>query len=165
VAQGKPDCETERFLIVLLRITIGWTFLWGAIHHFGDSKFVPEFLTQAKTFHFLYAPLNTPEITPLLTSLIEYGQLLIGLLLIFGLLVRASAPFAILLLLLLFGTGHMNFPYLKSVNKFLVDFHVTYAGLCVYLMMKNAGHVFGLDARVERLPLVRQTHALRAVVG
>ena len=112
----------------------------------------------------MYAPLNTPEITPLLTFLIEYGQMLIGLSLIFGLLVRASAPFAILLLLL-FWTGHMNFPYLESVNKFLVDFHVTYAGLCVYLMMKNAGHVFGLDAWAERLPLVQQSHALRAVVG
>ena len=164
MAQGKPDSKTERFLIVLFRIIIGWTFLWGAIHHFGDSKFVPEFLTQAKTFHFLYAPLNTPEITTPLTFFVEYGQLLIGLSLISGLLVRASSPFAILLLLL-FWTGHMNFPYLENTNKFLVDFHVTYAGLCVYLMMKNAGHVFGLDAWAERLPLVRQSRALRAVVG
>ncbi len=164
MTQGKPDSATEKFLIVFFCVIIGWTFLWGAIHHFGDSKFVPEFLIQAKTFHSLYSPLNTPEITPLLTFLVEYGQLLIGLSLIFELLVRASAPFAILLLLL-FWTGHMNFPYLESVNKFLVDFHVTYAGLCVYLMIKNAGHVFGLDVWAERLPLVRQSHALRAVVG
>ena len=164
MAQGKADSETERFLIVLFRLIIGWTFLWGAIHHFGDSKFVAEFLSQTKTFHFLYGPMVTPAITPALTFLIEYGQMLIGLSLISGLLVRASSPFAILLLLL-FWTGHMNFPYLESVNKFLVDFHVTYAGLCVYLMMKNAGHVFGLDAWAERLPLVRQSRALRAVVG
>ena len=98
---------------MLFRVIIGWTFLWGAIHHFGDSKFVPEFLTQTKTFHFLYGPLIAPEIATPLTFLVEYGQLLIGLSLISGLLVRASAPFAILMMLL-FWTGHMNFPYLES---------------------------------------------------
>jgi thiosulfate dehydrogenase [quinone] large subunit len=164
VAQGKADSATERFLIVLFRLIIGWTFLWGAIHHFGDSKFVVEFLSQTKTFHFLYGPMIAPAIATPLTFLVEYGQLLIGLSLISGLLVRASAPFAILMMLL-FWTAHMNFPYLESPNKFLVDFHVTYAGLLVYLMMKNAGHVIDLDAWAERLPLVRQSPALHAVVG
>ena len=164
MAQGKADSQTERFLIVLFRVIIGWTFLWGAIHHFGDSKFVAEFLSQTKTFHFLYGPMVTPAITAPLTFLVEYGQMLIGLSLISGQLVRASAPFAILMMLL-FWTAHMNFPYLESPNKFLVDFHVAYAGLFVYFMIKNAGHVCGLDAWAERLPLVRQSPPLRALVG
>ena len=139
-------------------------FSWQGIYHFGDSKFVAEFLSQTKTFHFLYGPMVAPAIATPLTFLVEYGQLLIGLSLISGLLVQASAPFAILMMLL-FRTAHMNFPCLESPNKFFVDFHVTYAGLLVYLMIKNAGHVFRLDALAERLPLARQSPTLRAVVG
>ena len=38
----------------------------------------------------------------------------------------------------------MDFPDIENVNNFLIDFHVVYAGLVVYLIMKRAGHVFGL---------------------
>ena len=73
----KPTTTTEQFLILFFRLTMGWTFLWAAIHHFGDDKFVVGFLSHTKTFHDLYAPLTSPSIAPTLTFLVEYGHLLI----------------------------------------------------------------------------------------
>jgi thiosulfate dehydrogenase [quinone] large subunit len=99
-----------------------------------------------------------------LTFFVEYGHLLIGLSLIFGFLVRASAPFAIMLMLL-YWTAHMDFPYIEDANNFLVDYHIVFAGVLVYLIVKRAGHVFGLDGWAEDLMTVRQTPMLRWLVA
>jgi thiosulfate dehydrogenase [quinone] large subunit len=135
----------ERALILFFRLTIGWTFLYAAIHHYGDDKFVVGFLSHTKTFHDVYAPFTSPTIAPILTFLVEYGHLLIGLSLISGLLVRVSAPFAIMLMLL-YWTAHLDFPYVENPNNFLIDYHIVYSGVLVYLMITNAGRVCGLDA-------------------
>jgi thiosulfate dehydrogenase (quinone) large subunit len=95
---------------------------------------------------------------------VEYGHLLIGLSLVSGLLVRASGPFAILLLLL-YWTAHMDFPYIENANSFLIDYHLVYAAVVVELMRKQAGHVFGLDAWAETLPAVQHSALLRWLVG
>jgi len=152
--------DTEQVLIVFFRLCMGWTFLWAGIHHFGDDKFVVGFLSHVKTFHAVYAPFTDPAIVPTLTFLVEYGHLLIGLSLISGLLVRVSSPFAIMLLLL-YWTAHMDFPYIENANNYLIDYHIVYSGVLVYLMVKHAGHVFGLDGLVSKLGGVRQAPVLR----
>ncbi len=164
MSQENSHSNTEQVLIVFFRLCLGWTFLWAAIHHFGDDKFVIGFLSHVKTFHSVYAPLTNPAIVPTLTFLVEYGHLLIGLSLISGLLVRVSAPFAIMLLLM-YWTAHMDFPFIENVNNYLVDYHIIYSGVLVYLIMKRAGHVFGLDGLLERMHMVEQYPALRPLVG
>ncbi|HXX51454.1 MAG TPA: DoxX family protein [Xanthobacteraceae bacterium] len=164
MTQQKSYSNTDDIFILFFRLTMGWTFLWAAIHHFGDDKFVLGFLSHVKTFHDAYAPLTNPTIVPALTFLVEYGHLLIGLSLISGLFVRISAPFAIMLMLL-YWTAHMDFPYIENVNNYLIDYHIVYAGVLVYLIVKRAGHVFGLDGVLERLHLVEQYPALRPLVG
>src|SRR6266568_2024298 len=146
MSQQKSQSNTEQVFILFFRLTMGWTFLWAAIHHFGDDKFVLGFLGHVLTF------------------LVEYGHLLIGLSLISGLLVRVSAPFAIMLMLL-YWTAHMDFPYIENANSYLVDYHIVYAGLLTYLMVKRAGHVFGLDGVVERLRWAEHYPTLRPLVG
>lgn len=158
--EQRSDATIEQALIVFFRLTMGWTFLWAGIHHFGDDKFVVGFLSHTQTFHDVYAPLTNPAIVPTLTFLVEYGHLLIGLSLISGLLVRISSPFAIMLLLM-YWTAHMDFPYIENVNSYLIDYHIVYSGVLVYLIVKHAGHVFGLDAWVSRLAAVQQAPALR----
>jgi len=151
----------ERSLILFFRLAMGWTFLWAAIHHFGDQTFVAGFLSHTKTFHDVYAPLTAPAVVPVLTFLVEYGHLLIGLSLIAGFLVRASAPCAIMMMLL-YWSAHMDFPYVENINNLLIDYHIVYAGVLVYLIVKRAGHVFGLDAwasahaSIQQVPLVRR---------
>src|SRR5271169_5392490 len=158
--RDKSGYDAEDFFIVFFRLTMGWTFLWAGIHHFGDDKFVLGFLSHVKTFHDVYAPFTNPAIVPALTFLVEYGHLLIGLSLISGLFVRVSAPFAIMLMLL-YWTAHMDFPYIENVNNYLVDYHIVYAGVLVYLIVKRAGHVFGLDSFVSKFGTVQHAPALR----
>jgi len=164
MSQQELDSPLEQGLIVFFRLTLGWTFLWAGIHHFGDDKFVLGFLTHVKTFHAVYAPFTQPSIVPILTFLVEYGHLLIGLSLISGLLVRVSAPFAIMLMLM-YWAAHMDFPYIENVNNYLVDYHIVYAGVLVYLIAKRAGHVFGLDGWVAKLGAVQHAPALRWMVA
>lgn len=161
---AKSESSTEQALTLFFRLTMGWTFLWAAIHHFGDDKFVAGFLSHTKTFHDVYAPLISPAIVPVLTFQVEYGHLLIGLSLISGLFVRASTPFAIALMLL-YWTAHMDFPFIENVNNYLVDYHVVYAGVLAYLFVKRAGHVVGLDGWLAEFGTVQRTPALRWFVA
>ncbi len=164
MSQQNSDSNTEQVLIFFFRLCMGWTFLWAGIHHFGDDHFVLGFLGHVKTFHALYAPFTNPAVLPTLTFLVEYGHLLIGLSLISGLLVRVSAPFAIMLMLL-YWTAHMDFPFIENVNSYLIDYHIVYAGVLVYLIVKRAGHVFGLDGLVDRMHLIDGYPMLRPLVG
>ena len=55
------------------------------------------------------------------------------------------------MLMLLYWTAHMDFPYIENVNSYLIDYHIVFAGVLVYLIVKHAGHVFGLDGWVAKL--------------
>jgi thiosulfate dehydrogenase [quinone] large subunit len=97
---------------------------------------------------------------PVISFLVEYGHLLIGLSLIAGLMVRASAPFAILLMLL-YWTAHMDFPYIDNINNLMIDEHLIYALVLGYLIVRRAGHVRGLDGFAAQLDFVRRSGPLR----
>ena len=125
---------------------------------------IAGFLKSTKTFHDFYAPFTTPTVAPIVTFLVEYGHLLIGLSLLVGLMVRVSAAFGILLMLT-YWTAHMDFPYIENPNNFLVDFHIVYAVVLFYLIIKKAGHVWGLDAIAAKLPFVEKHAGLRAMIA
>ena len=154
----------DRFVIFFFRIAMGWTFFYAAVHHFGDTKFVEGFLSHTKTFHDIYAPMTAPAIAPFLTFLVEYGHMLIGLSLLTGFAVRLSTPFAILLMLL-YWTAHMDFPYIENANNYLLDYHIVFAVVLAFLFVKRAGHVWGLDGLVSQTALVREHPGLRAIVA
>jgi thiosulfate dehydrogenase [quinone] large subunit len=164
MSRDHTDSTLEQALIVFFRLCMGWTFLWAGIHHFGDDKFVIGFLSNVKTFHDVYKPFTNPAVVPFLTFLVEYGHLLIGLSLVTGLLVRVSSPFAIALFLL-YWTAHMDFPFIENVNNYLIDYHIVYSGVMVYLIYKRAGHVFGLDGLIAQWRAVQDTPALRWMVA
>jgi len=146
-------------------LAMAWTFLYAASHQVFDPNFnVVGFLSHTKTFHDFFALFTTPTIAPITTFLVGYGHLLIGLSLLFGLLVRVSASFGILLLLM-YWMAHMDWPYIENTNNFIVDYHIVYAGVLGYLIAKRAGHVFGLDAWAEDLGFIRQRPGLKALVA
>jgi thiosulfate dehydrogenase (quinone) large subunit len=103
---------------------------------------------------------TTPAMAPITTFLVEYGHLLIGLSLLTGLMVRVSASFGVMLMAI-YWMAHMDWPFIENTNNFIVDYHVVYAGVLVYLIYKKAGHVFGLDAWVENLAVVKHHPTLR----
>jgi thiosulfate dehydrogenase [quinone] large subunit len=155
----------DRGIILYFRLAMAWTFLYAASHQVFDPNFsVAMFLSHTKTFHDVYAVFTTPTLAPTVTFLVSYGHLLIGLSLAVGLLVRVSASFGILLLLV-YWTAHMDFPFIENTNNFVLDYHLVYAGVLVFLIAKHAGHVWGLDGVVERMRLVQEHPALRPLVA
>ena len=139
------DKTSERAVIFLLRMSMAWTFLYAASHQVFVSGFsVTGFLATAKTFHGFFELFTGPAIAPTITFLVAYGHLLIGLSLLTGLLVRVSSVFAIGLMVV-YWMAHMNFPYISDTNNFLVDEHVVFALVLALLIVKRAGHVWGLD--------------------
>ena len=160
-----PNSPVEKALILYFRLAMAWTFLYAASHQvFMPDWSVVGFLSHTKTFHSIFVVFTTPTMAPVTTILVEYGHLLIGLSLLSGLMVRVSASFGAALMIV-YWFAHMDWPFIENTNNFIVDYHLVYAGVLVYLIVKRAGHVFGLDAWAEKLDLVRQHPALRPLVA
>jgi thiosulfate dehydrogenase [quinone] large subunit len=155
----------EKNLIFYFRMTMAWTFLYAASHQvFVPSFSVVGFLQRTKTFHDLFAVFTTPAMAPITTFLVEYGHLLIGLSLLTGLMVRVSAAFGIMLMGI-YWLAHMDWPFIENTNNLIVDYHLVYAGVLAYLIVKRAGHVWGLDAWAENLQFIKQNPALKPLVA
>jgi thiosulfate dehydrogenase [quinone] large subunit len=156
---------TDRSFILVFRLLMAWTFLYAASHQVFNPKFsAATFLSHTETFHDVYAVLATPAADPVLTFLVSYGHLLIGLSLLVGLLVRVSAAFGVALMVM-YWTAHMDWPFIENTNNFIIDYHIVYAVLCVYLIVYRAGHVWGLDGWLEKLSFVEQRPSLRFLVA
>ncbi len=138
--------STERGIILFFRLAMAWTFLYAASHQVFDPSFsVVGFLSHTQTFHGLFAPLTAPAVAPTITFLVAYGHLLIGLSLLFGVMTRVSSAFGILLMIV-YWMAHMAWPYIGAgTTNFIIDEHIVYAGVLVYLIVKHAGLVWGVD--------------------
>jgi thiosulfate dehydrogenase [quinone] large subunit len=151
----------EKSLVLYFRFAMAWTFLYAASHQVFDPTWtVVGFLQRTKTFHDLFAVFTTPTMAPITTFLVKYGHLLIGLSLLSGLMVRVSAAFG-MLLMVLYWMAHMDWPYIENRNNFIIDYHLVYAGVLLYLIVKRAGHVVGLDAWAENLAFIRRHPTLK----
>ena len=132
-----PDSGIEKTILVLLRISIGWVFLYAASHQvFVPGWSISGFLTHTKTFNGPFSYLTGPVIAPIVSFMVSYGHLLIGLSLITGLMVRVSAFFGIFLMMT-YWMAHMDFPYIGDKNSFIIDFHVVDAIVLWLLIVKN----------------------------
>src|SRR5262245_40773676 len=154
-----------RALILYFRFVMAWTFLYAASHQvFVPGWTVVGFLNHTKTFHDFFAIFTTPTMAPITTFLVEYGHLLIGLSLLIGLMVRVSAAFGVVLMII-FWFAHMDWPFIANPNNFNVDDHLSDAGLLVTLIVTRAGHVFCLDAWAENLRFVKEHPVLKPPVA
>ena len=158
------ESKLDRSVIFILRILMGWTFLYAGVSQIWENFDTAGFLNHVVTFHDFFAVFATPAMLPYTDFLVKWGHLLIGLSLISGLLVRVSGPFGVLLMITYYF-AHMNFPYIESSVNFLVDYHLVYATVIVWLIAHRAGHVWGLDGLVERMHMVDHYPALKSLVG
>jgi thiosulfate dehydrogenase [quinone] large subunit len=152
--------------VFVFRMLMAWTFLYAASHQgiFAPDWSVAGFLSHTKTFHHQFAVFTSPTLAPIITYLVSWGHLLIGLSLLVGLMVRVSASFGILLLVL-YWLAHMDFPYIESRTNFIVDYHIVYATVLAYLIYEHAGHVWGLDTLAAKAPLFREGEGLHSLVA
>ena len=123
----------------------------------GDTEVVPFDMGT-------FGSRTTPTMAPVTTFLVEYGHLLIGLSLLFGLMVRVSAAFGVMLMII-YWFAHTDWPFIENKNNLIIDFHLVYAGVLVYLIVKRAGHVYGLDSWVENLKFIKQHPSLKPLVA
>ncbi|HEY7229228.1 MAG TPA: hypothetical protein VH558_02540 [Pseudolabrys sp.] len=155
----------EKTLIVYFRFLMAWTFLYAASHQvFVPGWTVVGFLDHTKTFHDVFVVFTTPTMAPITTFLVEYGHLLIGLSLLAGFMVRVSASFGVMLMII-YWFAHMDWPFIENKNNLIVDYHLVYAGVLTYLIVKRAGHVFGLDGWLENLSLFERHPSLKPLVA
>jgi thiosulfate dehydrogenase [quinone] large subunit len=112
----------------------------------------------------VFAVFTTPTMAPITTFLVEYGHLLIGLSLLTGLMVRVSAACGVVLMGI-YCMAHMDWPFVENTNNLLVDYHAVYAGVLVYLIVKRAGHIYGLDGWAENLQFVKEHPGLRPLIA
>ena len=156
-----PNSTMEKSIILYFRFAMAWTFLYAASHQvFVPSFSVVGFLGHTKTFHDVFVVFTTPTMAPITTFMVEYGHLLIGLSLLTGLMVRVSATFGVALMII-YWFAHMDWPFIENKNNLIVDYHLVYAGVLVYLAVKHAGHVFGLDGWLENAKFLNDHPRLR----
>lgn len=149
--------QIEQTLLLILRLSMAWVFLYAASHQvFVSGWSAAGFLGHTKTFNWLFAPMAAPAVAPLISFLVAYGHLLIGLSLLVGLFIRASALAAIALMVL-YWMAHMDFPYISNPNNFLLDDHIVYAFVLWLLIVVRAGHIWGLDGWAEKQQWARQS--------
>jgi thiosulfate dehydrogenase (quinone) large subunit len=140
----------ERGLVLFFRVAMGWIFLHAGLGQVLEPHFsIVPFLSHTKTFHDSFAIFMRPDIAPLIGLLVSWGQVLIGLSLIFGALVPLSAPFG-MLLMLLFWLAHMDWPFDDGRFYVFVGPDLLFAAIILLLLVKRAGHVFGLDSILFR---------------
>ena len=155
-----PTSTLDRGLVFLMRVLTGWLFLYAGSWQILQGYSAGGFLNHVKTFHDLFAAFATPAVLPYTDFLMKWGHFRIGLSLGSGFMVRVSGPFGILLMVT-YHFAHMDWPFIENHLALFVDYHLTYAVVIAYLMVHHAGHVWGLDGLVERLPFIERNPALR----
>jgi thiosulfate dehydrogenase [quinone] large subunit len=144
---------------------MAWTFIYAASHQVFVANFsVVGFLKSTKTFHDFFMIFTAPAIAPVVSFLVSWGHLLIGLSLLTGLMVRVSSVFGIALLLM-YWTAHMDWPFIENKNNFIVDYHIVYSVVLIYLIVKHAGHVWGLDGWLANQTFMREHPSLKPLVA
>ncbi len=136
-------------VVVTLRIILGWVFFYaGIVKVFNPAWSAAFYLKDAHTFPSFFQFLLQPDVLPIVNFLNVWGLTLIGLSLLVGIFVRVSAPLGALLMVLYYLPA-LHFPYVGE-HSMLIDEHIVYALLLIFLMLSNAGMKFGLDKFIAR---------------
>ncbi len=160
MSMSKP----QRVSVFILRIVMGWMYLYAGVTHALDSKFsAAGYIKGATSFVGLYQWLMSPQILPVVDFMVKWGLILLGASLLLGLFVRISSYLG-MVLMFLFYLPILNFP-MVGAHSYLVDEHIIYmAGLLVLASFK-AGHVWGLEKWCINLPICSRYPKLRALLG
>ena len=159
--------DRTKFVWTLLRIGMGWIFLWA----FLDKLFGLGFATEAgkgwidggsPTYGFLNfaasGPLegyyNTIAGNAVMDWLFMLGLLAIGLPLVLGIGVRIAASIGVVMLLLMYSA------LILPENNPVLDDHIIYAVIMVGLAIANPGYSLGLGRWWGKTRLVNKFPAL-----
>jgi thiosulfate dehydrogenase [quinone] large subunit len=152
-----------RIIIVMLRVALGWLYFYAGVTKLLDPAWsAAGYLSGAKTFPGFFHWLASPGVLPFTNALNAWGLTLIGAALILGIAVRLASVFGVLLMALYY-VCMLEFPY-PDAHSFIVDEHVIYALLLLFLSSVQAGRVWGLQPWASRLPIVRRFPRIRGLL-
>ncbi len=151
-----------KVFLVLLRLSLGWMFLYSGITKIIDPSWTAAgLLTHASTFSGFYSWLASPELISITNFVNEWGQLLLGISLILGLFVRLSSVLGAALMLLYYFPI-LKFPY-PNEHSYIVDEHIIYALALLVLASFSAGKIFGLAGWCSKMSWCARYPKLRSI--
>ncbi len=155
---------SAKFSLFLLRLALGWFMFYAGITKVLNPAWTSAgYLKGAKTFPGLYHWFLQPNILPAIDFINEWGLTLLGVSLILGVFVRLSSTLGALLMLLYY-LPILDFPH-PNPFAYIVDEHVIYALLMIFLASSRAGRVWGLENWCLRLPICSKFPRLRNWLG
>ncbi|HEY4515870.1 MAG TPA: DoxX family protein [Candidatus Paceibacterota bacterium] len=155
--------KSQKVSVILLRITMGWMFLYAGWSHVIDPNFsAAGYLAGAKTFVGFYHYLASPNILPIVNFVNEWGLTLLGVSLILGISVRLSGKLGALLMILYWLPLGILHP---DAHSLIVDDHIIYAAALLVLSSISAGRIWGLENWCSNLPLCSKYPKLRRLFG
>jgi len=163
VAAETPGTRAARYVGAVLRISLGWIFLWAFIDKLFGLGFATErdaswinggsptegFLAFGTSGPFADAFQNLAGHT-IVDVVFMVGLAGIGLALMLGIGVRVAAVSGALMMVLMWAAA------LWPANNPFMDDHLIYAGLLVMLALLDSGRTLGLGGAWARLPLVQR---------
>ncbi|MEK7174746.1 MAG: DoxX family membrane protein [Patescibacteria group bacterium] len=141
--------KTQKMFLFLTRISLGWMFFYAGITKVLNPAWSAEgYLKGAKTFSSFYMWLIQPALLPWTNLINEWGLTLLGISLILGLFVRLSSVLGALLMILYY-LPTLDFPY-PNPHSYIVDEHIIYAAILLFLGSLKAGKIWGLDSKIKK---------------
>lgn len=155
--------NTQNYIWSILRITLGLIFLWG----FFDKVFGLGFSTTSEnswiagsspTFGYLKFATAGPFASlmqglagnPVIDVLFMFGQLLIGLSLIFGIGLTIAGYSGALLMALIYLSA---FP---KVHHPFIDEHIIYGTILIGIALLKPGETWGFGEKWAKMPIVQR---------
>ena len=169
---GRPPQETEwsaevvdralPAIVVGLRLTMGWIFVWA-----GFDKLIRGFSVEGFLVHATKGPLSgmfqsiadNGAALGVIEQLVIWGEILIGIALIFGVLTRFAAFWGATMMLLFY------LAQLPPEHNPFMEYYLIYVLVLGALGALGAGRIMGLDALIGRHPLVRRIPGAAFILG
>ncbi len=149
-------------ITVLLRFTLGRVFVYS-----GFDKLLTDFSSSGYLVNATKGPLagwfqslgeNSAAVN-VIDPLVVWGEILIGLGLIFGIGMRWAAFWGAAMLFMFYLSA---FP---PEHNPCMEYHLVYILVLGILSALGAGRILGLDAFIERLPWARRTPGATFLLG
>ncbi len=139
----------QKVLLLILRLALGWLFFYAGVTKIVNPEWTAKgYLEHASSLSFLYSWLATPAMLGFVNFINEWGLALLGVSLILGVLVRVSTILGAGLMLLYY-LPILKFPYVGD-HSYLIDEHIIYVLVLLYIYAVDAGKYFGLDKFFRR---------------
>ena len=150
------------FFTLLLRLFMGWIFIWSGFDKLITDWSAGGFLVNASSGPLKDLFVNMGESQTALNivdPLVVWGQILIGFSLILGIFTRFGLFMAATQVFLFY------IAQLWPANNPFMDEHIVYLGVFALLGALGAGRVLGLDALIEKIQQVKKVPQLQYALG